>query len=193
VFGAGLARVLDAGRPLLLAAQQSDEIRIDLTLEQILDMWLQPSPTPRRIVPCVSSRSRRASYARAPVEILTSRVLLQPTDLSRSLRFYAHTIELAIYRSWGNGPSRGVVFFLGGGGLLEISGASAHAPCGAIKLVLQVRDISETRDRLAERGVALDAAPELKPWGLLEMTARDPDGVALIFVEVPPEHPRRRG
>jgi AcrR family transcriptional regulator len=38
VFGAGYARVLNAGRPLLGAAQQSGEIRTDLTLEQILDM-----------------------------------------------------------------------------------------------------------------------------------------------------------
>jgi AcrR family transcriptional regulator len=38
VFGTGLARVLAAGRPLLLAAQESGEIRVDLTLEQILDM-----------------------------------------------------------------------------------------------------------------------------------------------------------
>jgi AcrR family transcriptional regulator len=38
VFGAGYARVLNAGRPLLRAAQQSGEIRTDLTLEQILDM-----------------------------------------------------------------------------------------------------------------------------------------------------------
>jgi AcrR family transcriptional regulator len=38
VFGTGLARVLDASRPLLLAAQKSGEIRVDLTLEQILDM-----------------------------------------------------------------------------------------------------------------------------------------------------------
>ena len=38
VFGAGLARVLNASRPLLRAAQQSGEIRTDLTLEQILDM-----------------------------------------------------------------------------------------------------------------------------------------------------------
>jgi AcrR family transcriptional regulator len=37
-FGAGYTRVLGAGRPLLLAAQRSAEIRIDLTLEQILDM-----------------------------------------------------------------------------------------------------------------------------------------------------------
>ena len=38
VFGTGYTRVLDAGRPLLLAAQASGETRSTLTLEQILDM-----------------------------------------------------------------------------------------------------------------------------------------------------------
>lgn len=38
VFGAGLTRVLNASRPLLRAAQQSREVRTDLTLEQVLDM-----------------------------------------------------------------------------------------------------------------------------------------------------------
>jgi AcrR family transcriptional regulator len=38
VFGAGYTRVLNAGRPLLHAAQESGEIRTDLALEQILDM-----------------------------------------------------------------------------------------------------------------------------------------------------------
>ncbi len=38
VFGAGYQRVIDAGRPLLLAAQKSRQIRVELTLEQILDM-----------------------------------------------------------------------------------------------------------------------------------------------------------
>jgi predicted enzyme related to lactoylglutathione lyase len=127
------------------------------------------------------------------VEILTSRVLLRPTDLDRSLRFYGQTIGLAIYREWGTGPVRGVVFFLGGGGLLEISGTNPEPPSPAICLVLQVRDVSATHQRLAEQGVAVDAAPEQKPWGLIEMTARDPDGLALIIVEVPPGHPRRRG
>src|ERR1700733_8169665 len=35
---AGRSRVLAAGRPLLLAAQRSHEVRDDLTLEQVLDM-----------------------------------------------------------------------------------------------------------------------------------------------------------
>ena len=135
----------------------------------------------------------RALYARAGVEILTSRILLHPTDLDRSLRFYEQTIGLAIYREWGTGPSRGVVFFLGGGGLLEVSGRNPEPPSGATGLVLQVRDLGATRAWLAERGVAVEAEPEHKPWGLLEMTVRDPDGLALIFVEVPPDHPRRRG
>jgi AcrR family transcriptional regulator len=38
LFGGSRARVIAAGRPLLVAAQQAQEIRDDLTLEQILDM-----------------------------------------------------------------------------------------------------------------------------------------------------------
>lgn len=38
VFGAGYARVISAGRPLLDAARKSGEIQGDLTIEQILDM-----------------------------------------------------------------------------------------------------------------------------------------------------------
>ncbi len=38
VFGRSRARVIGAGRPLLVAAQRAGEIRDDLTLEQILDM-----------------------------------------------------------------------------------------------------------------------------------------------------------
>ena len=38
IFGQNRARVLAAGRPLLLAAQHSHEVREDLTLEQVLDM-----------------------------------------------------------------------------------------------------------------------------------------------------------
>jgi AcrR family transcriptional regulator len=37
-FGDNRGRVLAAGRPLLVAAQRSHEVRDDLTLEQILDM-----------------------------------------------------------------------------------------------------------------------------------------------------------
>jgi catechol 2,3-dioxygenase-like lactoylglutathione lyase family enzyme len=127
------------------------------------------------------------------VELLSSRIVLHPADLERSQRFYADTLELAVYRQWGEGAHRGVVFFLGGGGLLEISGTSPAAPSAAVQLVIQVRDLESTHSWLAGRGVTIGAAPELKPWGLLEMTATDPDGLELIFVEIPEDHPRRNG
>ena len=40
VFNENRSRVLAAGRPLLVAAQDAHEVRDDLTLEQILDMMI---------------------------------------------------------------------------------------------------------------------------------------------------------
>jgi catechol 2,3-dioxygenase-like lactoylglutathione lyase family enzyme len=125
------------------------------------------------------------------VEILASRILLRPSDLARSVRFYEETLGLAVFREWGEGANRAVVFFLGGG-LLEVSSSSELPPSKATRLWLQVRDLNATRDELAARGVPIVEEPEVKPWGLYELVARDPDGLELIFVEVPREHPMRR-
>jgi len=54
------------------------------------------------------------------------------------------------------------------------------------------RNSPRLRERLAERGVPIEEEPEVKPWGLFEMVARDPDSLALVFAEVPPGHPLRR-
>ena len=126
------------------------------------------------------------------MDILSSRILLRPRDLARSVRFYEETLGLAVFREWGEGPSRAVVFFLGGG-LLEVSGSAPEAPpSDATRLWLQVRDLRATHEHLVARGVLIEEEPEVKPWGLFELVARDPDGLALVFVEIPPEHPLRR-
>jgi catechol 2,3-dioxygenase-like lactoylglutathione lyase family enzyme len=125
------------------------------------------------------------------VEILASRILLRPSDLPRSVRFYEETLRLAVFREWGEGASRAVVFFLGGG-LLEVSSSSEEPPSEAVRIWLQVRDLGATRVHLAAHGVPIVEEPELKAWGLYELVARDPDGLELVFVEVPPEHPLRR-
>ena len=57
------------------------------------------------------------------MEVLSSRVLLQPADFDCSLQFYAESLGLHVYREWGSGSTRGVVFFLGGG-FLELSVSS---------------------------------------------------------------------
>jgi predicted enzyme related to lactoylglutathione lyase len=125
------------------------------------------------------------------VDVLASRILLHPGDLERSLRFYGKTLGLAVFREWGSGAHRGVVFFLGAG-LLEVSGGSSRSPSDAVRLLLQVRDVRREWRRLVAAGVAIEEEPTRKPWGLIEMVARDPDGFAIVIVEVPPDHPQRR-
>jgi catechol 2,3-dioxygenase-like lactoylglutathione lyase family enzyme len=65
------------------------------------------------------------------MDVLSSRLLLRPTDPERSRIFYRDTLGLAIYREFGSGPERGTVFFLGGG-FLELSGRAAGPGHGVV-------------------------------------------------------------
>jgi predicted enzyme related to lactoylglutathione lyase len=124
------------------------------------------------------------------VNVLSSRILLRPTDPERSRAFYRDDIGLGIYREFGTGPGRGTVFFLGGG-FLEVSGRAAVPPAPGLELWLQVPDISDAHAAMAGRGVPVLRSPEQEPWGLLEMWVADPDGVRICVVEVPGDHPIR--
>jgi predicted enzyme related to lactoylglutathione lyase len=125
------------------------------------------------------------------MEVLSSRVLVHPVDFERSLRFYAECLGLHVYREWGSGSTRGVVFFLGGG-FLELSGSSRIGTSESVGLWLQVRDVDAVEHKLKEMGVDIIELPTDKPWGLREMQLRDPDGLRIVIVEVPENHPLRR-
>jgi predicted enzyme related to lactoylglutathione lyase len=125
------------------------------------------------------------------MEVLSSRVLVRPTDFERSFRFYAESLGLHVYREWSSGSTRGVVFFLGGG-FLELSGSSRTGASESMGLWLQVRDVDAIRHVLEEAGVDIIEPPTEKPWGLREMQIRDPDGLSIVIVEVPETHPLRR-
>jgi predicted enzyme related to lactoylglutathione lyase len=125
------------------------------------------------------------------MEVLSSRVLVRPTDFERSFRFYAESLGLHVYREWGSGSTRGVVFFLGGG-FLELSDYSRTGASESEGLWLQVRDVDVVGGELEETGVDIIEPPTDKPWGLREMQVRDPDGLRIVIVEVPETHPLRR-
>jgi predicted enzyme related to lactoylglutathione lyase len=125
------------------------------------------------------------------MEVLSSRILLRPIDLERSLAFYGRTLGLAVYREFGAGPQRGVVFFLGGG-FLELSGRSTERAGPSLQLWLQVRDVDATHAELVAHDVEVLRPPADEPWGLREMWVADPDGVRIALIEVPPDHPLRR-
>lgn len=124
------------------------------------------------------------------MDVLSSRILLHPADPQRSRAFYRDVLGLAVAREFGPAESPGTVFFLGNG-LLEVSGRSTEPPQG-LALWLQVRDLEGEHQRLAAAGVTVRQPPRREPWGLLEMWIEDPDGVAIVLVEVPATHPLRR-
>jgi catechol 2,3-dioxygenase-like lactoylglutathione lyase family enzyme len=119
------------------------------------------------------------------MEILASRVLIRPADYERSLRFYRDELGLAIAREY----SVGTVFFAGQS-LIELAGHGEPNAGGT--LWLQVRDVYATQDELKDRGVEITREARQEPWGLHELHVTDPDGVTLIFVQVPRNHPLRR-
>ena len=125
------------------------------------------------------------------VEVLSSRILLHPVDLGRSRHFYRDVLGLAVYREFGSLADPSVVLFLGGG-LLEISGPAASPPGRSVQIWLQVRDVHAEHERLSAAGVRVLREPTVEPWGLTEMWIEDPDGVGIVLVEVPGDHPLRR-
>ncbi|MFF8730565.1 VOC family protein [Streptomyces sp. NPDC015171] len=124
------------------------------------------------------------------VHVLSSRTLLRPTDPERSRTFYGERLGLSVYREFGTGPERGTVYFLGGG-FLEVSGRSGTPASPAVQLWLQVEDVTAAAGELRARGVEIVRPPVREPWGLIEMWITDPDGVRIVLVEIPADHPLR--
>jgi catechol 2,3-dioxygenase-like lactoylglutathione lyase family enzyme len=119
------------------------------------------------------------------MEILSSRMLFRPADYQRSVEFYRDGIGLAIAREYGGGT-----VFYAGQSLIELAGHGGPDAGGTVWL--QVRDLYAAERELTQRGVPITRPARQEPWGLHEMHVTDPDGVTLIFVQVPEDHPLRR-
>jgi len=124
------------------------------------------------------------------VHVLSGRTLIHPVDPERSRVFYGEQLGLAVYREFGTGPERGTVYFLGGG-FLELSGRSETPPSPAVRLWMQVEDVTAAHEELVAKGVEIARPPVKEPWGLIEMWLTDPDGIRIVLVEVPDDHPIR--
>ena len=124
------------------------------------------------------------------MDVLSSRILVRPGDLDRSLRFYRDILGLAVYREFGPPDHPGTVFFLGQG-LLEVAGNASGAPGRSVMIWIQVWDVRQEHARLAAAGVPVIRGPVTEPWGLTEMWIEDPDGIRIVLVEVPADHPLR--
>lgn len=124
------------------------------------------------------------------VHVLSSRVLLRPSDPERARAFYGGVLGLETYREFGTGPERGTVYFLGGG-FLEVSGRAADPATDTLRLWLQVADVAAAHEELRAHGVQVLRPPVREPWGLIEMWIADPDGHRIVLTQVPADHPLR--
>ena len=84
-----------------------------------------------------------------------------------------------------------MAFFLGPG-LLEVSGHSVGSAGRSVMIWIQVRNVRAEHARLAAAGVPVIREPAAEPWGLTEMWIEAPDGIRIVLVEVPADHPLRR-
>jgi hypothetical protein len=57
---------------------------------------------------------------------------------------------------------------------------------------IQVRDIHAEHAWLTATGASVLREPATEPRGLIEMWIEDPDGIRIVLVEVPADHPLRR-
>ena len=119
------------------------------------------------------------------MEILASRMLIRPADYEKSLTFYRVKLGLAIARDYGAGT-----VFYAGQSLIELAGHGTPSAGGT--MWLQVRDVYAAETELRGRAVEIAREARQEPWGLHELHVVDPDGVLLIFVQVPEDHPLRR-
>jgi catechol 2,3-dioxygenase-like lactoylglutathione lyase family enzyme len=122
------------------------------------------------------------------VDVLSSRVLLRPSDLDRSRRFYRDMLGPAIYRELGLPDDPELVFFLGQG-LLEISGHAAGPPRRPVMILDQVRDVTPGTPGWPRPESLIAPEPVAEPWGLTGMQIEDLDGIRIVLVDVPAGSP----
>jgi hypothetical protein len=60
-----------------------------------------------------------------------------------------------------------------------------------VGLWLQVRNVDAAHDDLVAKDVIVPPPADM-PWGLRELWIADPDGLPIVLVEVPEDHPLRR-
>lgn len=122
------------------------------------------------------------------MEILASRMLIRPVDYPKSVEFYRDGIGLAIAREYG----AGTVFTPG-----------SHSSSWPVTTVrpnpgVPRRGVAAGARRLRDPGGTGRPRRGHRPGcgrgavGLHEMHVTDPDGITLIFVQVPDTHPLRR-
>ena len=115
-----------------------------------------------------------------------SYVALATDAFDEVAHFYGALLGFPVVEAWDRAHGRGTRFDLGGGLRLEVldnrrerRAMMLGTPGDRVHVVVEVPDIDAARQR-----IALDApAPQDVSWGARLFQVRDPDGVAVTFLQ----------
>ncbi len=114
-----------------------------------------------------------------------SYVALATDRFDEVVRFYAAGLSFRVVEQWDRPDARGLRFDLGGMRLEILDNRRKRkplhlgAPTDRVHVVVEVEDIDVARDR-----IEIEAPlPEATSWGSRQFQLRDPDGVAVTFLQ----------
>jgi catechol 2,3-dioxygenase-like lactoylglutathione lyase family enzyme len=121
-----------------------------------------------------------------------SYVVLATENFDDVAFFYGKTLGFALLEQWDRPRGRGSRFDLGGGLKLEILDNRREVkpllltpPGERLHLVIEVLDINAAR-----AGISLPTpAPQRVSWGALLFQLKDPDGIAVTYLQWVPTEP----
>lgn len=114
-------------------------------------------------------------------------VVIRTTDIQKSIAFYENVLGFTFESMISAAPGKQIAFMAaeGGCGRIELlyneKGSTANS--GTLSLTFEVDQIADAQKLLTEKNVRILSAPKTIKDGKKIMTAVDPNGVELDFIE----------
>ncbi|MFQ5766896.1 MAG: glyoxalase superfamily protein [Acidobacteriota bacterium] len=111
------------------------------------------------------------------------------TDLMATLAYYRDVLGFDgdWHWLWGDPPDHAGVS-RGKTRILFVEDAHRAARCRGSEVVVYVRGVTMLHDELGRSGARIIHRLSRRPWGTLDFTVEDPDGLQLVFTEAPDEY-----
>ncbi len=114
-------------------------------------------------------------------------VVIRTTDIQKSIAFYEKALGFSLDSMISAAPGKQIAFLSDktGGGSIELlyNERGKSISCGSISLTFSVDQIGETEKFLVASGVRILSPPRTIKDGKKILTAVDPNGVELDFIE----------
>lgn len=120
-----------------------------------------------------------------------SRIVIKVNDYRKSFEFYKDKLGLKLSSSWQRKDSWGAIFSAGniaveiiwypdGEGFID---CCYQMERNKIEINFETHDIDILYKRLSDLGITIIREPFNAPWGYRVFTIKDPDGIAISFLQ----------